>query len=185
MTVVTAYHAGELAAQDRAGTRGVAAELFAGKSSSLNFASNHDAFLAAQSFAVVSSVDVDDRIWVTPLFGKSGDLSAASESDILISASSIPKNDVLHSAKPGTPLSLLGIDLMNRKRHRISGIAGNNNVDGQLHLRVTEYSPNCPKYINRRELIIPGGEKPIIDETAVRQERTELYVEESTDLEDT
>mmetsp|Transcript_26335 Transcript_26335/g.40404 ORF Transcript_26335/g.40404 Transcript_26335/m.40404 type:complete len:235 (+) Transcript_26335:566-1270(+) len=173
MTASNPFHAGELAAQDKAGTRGAASELAVGQRSTLNFSSNHDAFLAAQSFAVVSSVDQeDDNLWVTPLFGKAGDITAASETEILISSACIPKGDVLNNAKPGTPLSMLGIDLMKRTRHRINGIAGENSGGSLIHFEVKEYSPNCPKYINRRELI-PAASNPI-NESAVRQERTTL-----------
>jgi len=116
------YHPGELAAQDKAGTRGAAAELAAGKRSALSFSSSHDAFLAAQSFAALASVDIKSQsVWVTPLFGKAGDLTATSEHEILISASCIPNSEILKFIEPGTPLSLLGIDLNRRIRHRISG----------------------------------------------------------------
>lgn len=148
MTILspTSFHAGELAAQDKAGTRGVAAELGVVKRSALNFSSNHDAFLAAQSFAVVSSVAADKSVWVTPLFGKAGDVTAASEKDIFIAVNCIPKDDILltNAALSDTPLSLLGIDLRNRIRHRINGVAGTGE-NKNLLFRVTEYSPNCPK----------------------------------------
>jgi hypothetical protein len=118
------FYVAKISVQDKAGTRGVAAELLHGKTGSLNSPSkNHDAFLAAQSFAVVSSVMDDGEVWVTPIFGKEGDITALSESQVLISPASIPKHDVLQSAiqSPGTPLSMLGIDLMKRNRHRING----------------------------------------------------------------
>ena len=181
----TSFHAGEVAAQERAGTRGVAEELGTGIRTSLNFASNHDAFLAAQMFAVVSSVHKQDgngngQIWVTPLFGKPGDMTALSESEILISPNAIPKSDILHEAMKtnGVPLSMLGIDLLKRTRHRINGVAvasspaakETSSNDG-LHFQVNEYSPNCPKYINRREII--PSDTPI-NLNAVREERTEL-----------
>ena len=41
----TRYHAGEIAAQNKAGTRGAAAELSAVMTDSLDFTSNHDVFL--------------------------------------------------------------------------------------------------------------------------------------------
>ena len=77
MKSATPYHAGEIAAQNKAGTRGAAAELAAVMTDSLNFSSNHDEFLAARKFSVLTSVDsVSGDVWVTPLFGKNGDLDA-------------------------------------------------------------------------------------------------------------
>ena len=174
-SIANTFHVGELAAQDKAGTRGVAAELLPGKSASLSFSRNHDAFLAAQSFAVVSSVQQDGQVWVTPLFGKPGDITAASESELVISPRTIPKGDYLHSAiaSPDTPLSMLAIDLVKRIRHRINGVAITNQDNINLHLQVNEYSPNCPKYINRRELI-PSSTP--INNAATRKERVELTV---------
>lgn len=168
------FHSGELKAQDKAGTRGVAAELLVGKRSTLNFSSNHDAFIAAQSFAIVSSVHVhSDEVWVTPLFGKAGDVSALSEDEIVISPRCIPKNDVLSSVEPGAPLSLLGIDLNKRIRHRINGsaMASRDATDTRLHFQVEEYSPNCPKYINRREIVYAGQDIDSINSTSIPQFR--------------
>lgn len=140
--------------------------------SSLNFSKNHDAFLAAQSFAVVSSIMDDGQVWVMSIFGKEGDITALLESQILISPASIPKHDVLHSAiqLPGTPLSMLGIDLMKRNHHRINGATTISKCDATgLHFQVWDYSPNCPKYINRRE-IIPSTTP--MNKAAIREERT-------------
>ena len=142
--------------------------------SSLNFSKNHDAFLAAQSFAVVSSIMDDGQVWVMSIFGKEGDITALLESQILISPASIPKHDVLHSAiqLPGTPLSMLGIDLMKRNHHRINGATTISKCDATgLHFQVWDYSPNCPKYINRRE-IIPSTTP--MNKAAIREEHTIL-----------
>lgn len=176
-TASALYHYGELTAQEKAGTLGTAAELAAGMRNSLNFSANHDAFLTAQSFAVISSVDLESGyVWVTPLFAKSGDLIAISENEIAISAHCVPKEDSLHLIEPGTPLSLLGIDLNKRTRHRINGVAlgFDNKGDRKLHLEVKEYTPNCPKYINRREIIFDANNPETINESAKREERSAL-----------
>ena len=172
-----AYHSGELAAQDKAGTRGVAAELIVAKSDSLNFSANHDAFLAAQCFAVISSVDlISGKVWVTPLFAREGELTAASENEITLSVDSIPVGDVLRTVKSNTPLSLLGIDLGRRIRHRISGhaVVSAGNSDTRLHFRVNEYSPNCPKYINRRQIVLDTDNPDSVVKNAKRQDRSTI-----------
>ncbi|WP_438464112.1 FAD-binding oxidoreductase [Marinomonas sp. PE14-40] len=180
------YHQGELAAQNKAGTRGAASELAAGKRRVLNFLANHDAFLAAQSFAAMSIVDLSTgSVWLTPLFAKAGDLSAVTENEIVISSHSIPDNDVLNAVESGTPFSLLGIDLNRRIRHRINGVAlgfedsqFEENNDRGLHLQVNEYTPNCPKYINRREIILDANNAESINRKAKREERTSLTEED-------
>lgn len=174
---VSTYHPGELTAQDKAGTKGVAAELAGGKRSALSFASGHDVFLAAQSFAALASVDLkSESVWVTPLFGKPGDLTAISEKEMAISSDCIPNLDILSFIEAGTPLSLLGIDLNRRIRHRINGHSVASEVRGTsgLNLQVDEYSPNCPKYINRREIIYDANNAHPINKNAIREERTKL-----------
>ena len=128
MVPPTPYHAGEIAAQNKAGTRGAAAELAAVMTETLNFSSNHDEFLAARNFSVLTSVDpVNGTVRVTPLFGKNGDLNAISEKQIVISRDCIPVGDTLNNCTPDTPLSLLAIDLNQRRRLRINGVAHSSN----------------------------------------------------------
>lgn len=171
------FHAGERTAQQKAGTSGVASELATSMTDSLSFSSNHDAFLAAQSFAVLTSVDLENNnVWVTPLFGSPGFIQAVSEKKITISKQSIPPGDVAHGSTNGTPVSLLGIDLNKRVRHRINGEA-KSDIDGSsthIQFDVKEYSPNCPKYINRRELIPSPDKAAPINTLAERQERNYL-----------
>ena len=149
MVPPTPYHAGEIAAQNKAGTRGAAAELAAVMTETLNFSSNHDEFLAARNFSVLTSVDpVNGTVRVTPLFGKNGDLNAISEKQIVISRDCIPVGDTLNNCTPDTPLSLLAIDLNQRRRLRINGVAHSSNDDSNtgLVLEVRELSPNCLLY---------------------------------------
>ncbi|MFC3120003.1 FAD-binding oxidoreductase [Agaribacter flavus] len=173
---VEQYHRGELAAQNKAGTRGAAAELARGKDSKLSFSSGHDRFIAAQSFAILASVNVKtSEIWVTPLFGERGDIQAQTENQLSIAMRCIPQNDPIKKIENGAHLSLLCIDLNKRTRHRINGIA--NNIDSNnatLSLCINEYAPNCPKYINRRKLIKKKNEIPAINTDARQVQRNEL-----------
>jgi len=177
MGTSTPYHPGEIAAQNKAGTRGAAAELAAVMTSSLNFSSNHDEFLAAQNFSVLTSVDtVSGDVRVTPLFGKTGDLNAVSENEIVISRNCIPVGDILYNCPPTTPLSLLAIDLQQRRRLRINGMAKSlaTDSDSGLLLEVQEFSPNCPKYINQRKIVFDKQGAAPINASAIREERTHL-----------
>ena len=177
MKSATPYLAGEIAAQNKAGTRGAAAELAAVMTDSLNFSSNHDEFLAARKFSVLTSVDsVSGDVWVTPLFGKNGDLDAVSENEIVVSSDCIPIGDVLNNCPADTPLSLLAIDLYQRRRLRINGVAksSSDRSDTNLVFGVKEYSPNCPKYINQREIIPDAQGAAPINPLAVREERNSL-----------
>ena len=177
MALSTPYHAGEIAAQNKAGTRGAAAELAAVMAKALNFSSNHDEFLAARNFSVLTSVDtVHGSVMVTPLFGKIGDLNAVSENEIVVSRDCIPVGDILNSRPSGTPLSLLAIDLHQRRRLRINGLAksSNDGSDTSLIFEVREFSPNCPKYINQRKIVFDSQGADPINALAIREERSSL-----------
>lgn len=167
MTVATSsFHKGELQAQDRAGTRGVALELSAGFGEKLSFARNHDAWLASQVFSVVASVH-NSETWVTPVFGRPGFLTAPSEEEIHIRTESImPQDPLLKALAEGDmPLSMLGIDLLKRTRHRINGksVTASADDDNVLRFQVLEYSPNCPKYLNRREVHVSKEDAVVQD----------------------
>lgn len=180
------FHAGEIAAQQKAGTAGVAMELAVGMTDSLSFASNHDAFLAAQSFAVLTTVNLQaDSVWISPLFGNPGDIQALSEKEIVISKRCLPPGDVAREAAAATHVSLLGIDLKKRVRHRINGQMDvqTDAADASIQFAVQEYSPNCPKYINRRELIRTPGNAGPVNIDAERQERAHLTKADQTFIE--
>jgi uncharacterized protein len=188
----TTFHPGEIAVQNIAGTRGVANELLASKTTELSFSKNHDAFLAAQSFAVIASVqESNQNVWVTPIFSRHGDINANSPTEIVVSNAAIPKDDPLLdninitpsspslSSSLSSPMSMLGIDLEKRIRHRIMGrvqasqATTNNNTNNNTDLvfTVDEYAPNCPKYINQRR--IHPSPTPV-NASATRQERQVL-----------
>ena len=72
----TGFHAGELAVQQRAGTRALAARL----SPMLEPAELRGgivAFLADRTFAVITARDAGGRLWTSPLSGPPGFLEAA------------------------------------------------------------------------------------------------------------
>lgn len=118
---------------------------------------------------------------MTPIFGQPGSLRADTESTLSIAKDAVPTNDILlqNSKVPGTALSMLGIDLLKRVRHRINGAAGvSDNDKAEILFNVLEYSPNCPKYINRRQLLPMGPNALPIVPNAKRAERTSLNEED-------
>src|SRR5262245_8801280 len=66
---------------------------------------------------------------------------------------------ILHQIAPGDHVGLLFIELATRRRLRVNGIVGKRLGDA-LWIRVAEAYPNCPKYIQRRELVSAADEKP-------------------------
>jgi hypothetical protein len=65
-------------------------------------------------------------------------------------------------------------------RHRINGyaIAAEDNGKHSTALQVAEYTPNCPKYINRRDIIPASDGTPALNKDAKAEARTELTADD-------
>jgi predicted pyridoxine 5'-phosphate oxidase superfamily flavin-nucleotide-binding protein len=149
------FHAGELAVQQRAGTRQEAARL----SPMLEPAELRGgivAFLADRTFAAVTARDADGRLWTSPLSGPPGFLGAVSPTTLAIHAR-LPAGDPLHGLPAGQQAGLVVVEFAARRRVRINGML--TEVDGDtLVVEVEQAYGNCPQYIHQRVLAqdLPG-----------------------------
>jgi predicted pyridoxine 5'-phosphate oxidase superfamily flavin-nucleotide-binding protein len=147
------FHAGELAVQQRAGTRQEAARL----SPMLDPAELRGgivAFLADRTFAAVTARDADGRLWTSPLSGPPGFLEAASPTTLAIHAR-LPVGDPLHGLPAGQHAGLVVVEFAARRRVRINGML--TAVDGDtLVVEVEQAYGNCPQYIHQRVLAQDG-----------------------------
>jgi uncharacterized protein len=145
------FHAGELAVQRQAGVQGQAArlspmvargELRAGMAS----------FLANVSFGALTARDRTGRLWVSPLIGPPGLMTATSPATLSIHAA-LPDVDPLHELRDGQRVGLIAIDFATRRRVRINGILSSVNGN-ELTVGVEQAYGNCPQYIHRRRLSV-------------------------------
>jgi uncharacterized protein len=146
------FHEGEIAVQERTGERPGAKHIGAVIRDSLVPAAR--GFLAMQCTVALGTVDERGRPWADlwvglPGFAMSDDGRAVhisyrvrdSSAEDPLRAMLVPRRDV----------GLLAIDLASRRRVRVNGIVAASNAEG-LAIAVREAFPNCPKYIQRREL---------------------------------
>jgi uncharacterized protein len=147
------FHGGELAVQQRAGTREEAARL----SPMLDPAELRGgiiAFLADRTFAAITARDADGRLWTSPLSGRPGFLEAASPTTLAIHAH-LREDDPLHRLPAGQQAGLVVVELAARRRVRINGTL--TAVDGDtLLIEVEQAYGNCPQYIHQRVLAQDG-----------------------------
>src|SRR3954463_16273899 len=103
--VATGFHSGELAVQRRAGVQGQAARLapMVGRGELHGGAPQ---FLANARFAALTARDGAGRLWVSPLAGAPGFLSAASPTR-LVSTVMPHDQDPLHAVSGGQPVGLI------------------------------------------------------------------------------
>jgi predicted pyridoxine 5'-phosphate oxidase superfamily flavin-nucleotide-binding protein len=143
------FHAGELAAQQRAGTREEAARL----SPMLDPAELRGgivAFLADRTFAVITARDADGRLWSSPLTGPAGFLEAVGPTTLAIHARLLD-GDPLRGLPAGQQAGLVVVEFATRRRVRVNGTLSAAGRD-TLAIEVEQAYGNCPQYIHQRVL---------------------------------
>ena len=112
-------------------------------------------FLAEQRLVVAAT-----NGWASPLFGEPGFASVTEDGRTtridLARATRSPADRAWRDVQAGADVGLLAIDLATRRRLRINGTVTAMSA-GELVLEVRESYPNCPKYISRRQVSVPGS----------------------------
>ena len=153
------FHAGELAAQQRTGTR-EEAERLSPMLDPAELRGGIVAFLADRTFAAITARDADGRLWTSALTGPAGFLEAVTPTTLAIHAR-LPDGDPLHGLPAGQQVGLVVVEFALRRRVRVNGTlsaAG----DGILAIEVEQAYGNCPQYIHQRVLAQddPGRRDP-------------------------
>jgi uncharacterized protein len=152
MTTEPIFHEGELFAQRRAHEEDQAA----GNSPMIGDHIMRGAipFIRQQSMLVAGSIDPTGRLWASLLFGKPGFLDPSANAKTLrvhLEQSIRQPNDPLWENWKNDPRAgLMVIDLGSRRRLRINGTV--KLEANTLSVQVNESFPNCPKYIQRRQV---------------------------------
>lgn len=166
-TSAFAFHPGERDVQARAGEASIAARNLALMSPSVVPAAR--VFIERQNMLVAATVDGAGQLWASVLFGSPGFMSTQDGSvvNIAIGDADRDRSDPFwQNAAPGAPVGMLFIDLGSRRRYRVNG-AFQAIAAGGLEVSVREAYPNCPRYIQRRQL--RGSERQGVDAPAMAQ----------------
>jgi predicted pyridoxine 5'-phosphate oxidase superfamily flavin-nucleotide-binding protein len=144
------YHDGELTVQKRADAFDPAD--LEGNGLGVEFDERGSTFLAQQPWVVIAAQDRDGRVWSSLLHGPAGFLSTSDPSTLAIDAS-LPAGDPLaESFESANEIGLLVLDPRTRRRLRINGRAQATKAR-KLVVTTREVYGNCPKYIQRREIV--------------------------------
>jgi uncharacterized protein len=156
------FHSGEVRLQQQTGERDRA--ILSGRLISDAIPPAAHPFIGQQAYVVVAWLAPDGRLWSELVVSAPG--FAASSADGSRLALEVPRRrdvaanfSILHQIAPGHHVGLLFIELASRRRLRVNGIVGERLGDA-LWICVAEAYPNCPKYIQRRELVSATDEKP-------------------------
>ncbi len=146
------FHEGERAVQRRAGVAAIADRV--GGSIHSEISAREQAFLPAQSFAVLASRDAEARVWASIVSGAPGFLHAPSAGVLELDAAPVAGDPLAQNLRVGAPIGALVIDLATRRRIRVNGRVERG--VSPIRVAVDESFTNCPKYIQRRELVAEG-----------------------------
>ena len=141
------FHAGEIAAQHRAGVAHHAAE--AGHFIRNHMPRQHQDFFAGLPFLVVAGADEAGRRWASILEAGDG-RPAVDDARRLALPGRLGADDPLSSGfVPGAAVGILGIELATRRRNRLNGRL--REAGRGLALDVAQSFGNCPQFIQPRE----------------------------------
>ncbi len=142
------YHEGELAVQERAGVRGMAARV--GQSVFPHLNQILQRFIAEQDLLVVASLDRQGCPWTSVITGTPGFAQALNPETLEVRVPLDPRDPLRANLQVGARLGLLAIDLATRQRVRVNGEVAWKSSGG-FALSIEEAYGNCQKYIQKRD----------------------------------
>ena len=144
----TIFHEGELAVQERAGVQTMAARV--GNSIKSTIPPIAAQFLAERPFAILGSIDGEERVWASLLTGGSQFINPIDERMVQINPHVEDADPLWQNLQQNRDIGLLAIDLAARQRMRLNGKASWH-LD-ELIIEAEQVYANCPKYIQERLL---------------------------------
>lgn len=149
------FHAGEIAVQEAVGERHIAERV--GAIVSNHLPSPAFGFLEQQPYLIAASLSAEQQVWATILWGQRG-FARASDSGQQVSLNRAgihpsPHEQLWANLEANPRIGLLAIELVQRKRIRVNGRVAKL-TNEELVVDIEEAYPNCPKYIQRREMIV-------------------------------
>lgn len=164
MRIENPFHEGELLVQQQAGETAKGEQN--GRIIADSLPKNALKFIEQQSMVVLGSVDEQKNIWASILLGNAGFIKAIALQTVEIDRQQVfeLEDPFWTNIKHENRIGMLVIELETRRRLRINGAIAQTTAD-KLSLQVTESYPNCPKYIQRRQLSLnltsKGDRSPI------------------------
>ena len=182
LPLVGPYHQGEIAVQRETGERDAGVRHGRGIADAI--VPGAVDFIAGQSLAVIATIDNESRPWCSGLAGPPSSFMVVDPCTLTLDCRAAPSPDdpLWDNLHHDTRVGLLFIDVATRRRYRVNGHIDNPNRD-PLVVAVTEAYPNCPKYIQRRHLIVDTTtqREPVPTQHGANLGRDQRHMIESAD----
>src|SRR5438105_334104 len=173
------FHEGELALQERAGSRARLAE--AGPRVIRDFMpQQHRDFFAQLPFLVVGSIDTQGQPWASVLAAAPGFVTSPDPKQLAVRTRPLPHDPLAGTLAPRAPVGLLGIEPHTRRRNRANGHVSFVGGEG-FGVDVDQSFGNCPKYIQARRPEFTGlaAATPVAHRSAQLDEAARAMVEQA------
>lgn len=157
MSEPSKFHRGERLIQERAGETAQADRNISVLTDAV--ISGARPFIGKQSMAVLASVDADGGVWASVLFGQPGFAHTETGKSVVLAVPAGERggSDPFWANIDANPsIGMLFIELGSRRRYRVNGKLAAADGAG-IEVGVIEAYPNCPKYIQRRNLRAVGA----------------------------
>lgn len=119
-------------------------------------------FIGQQNILVISSIDIQGKVWVSLLIGNPGFITAPNNTSLQLDSRNIINNcddPLWQNIKINPKVGILVIELSTRRRFRVNGSI--QAINKRLFsIKVEQAYPNCPRFIQRRRL---GFSKDVIE----------------------
>jgi predicted pyridoxine 5'-phosphate oxidase superfamily flavin-nucleotide-binding protein len=161
------FHAGELALQERAGTR-ARLEVAGRRIIRDQMPDQHRELFEKLPYMIAGVADAGGQPWATLLTGDPGFVSTTPKA-MTIAALPAPADPAAGTLQVGASVGLLGIELTTRRRNRMNGRVGGVTEAG-FTVDVVQSFGNCPKYIQIRQHRRVASERPVV----LREETSRL-----------
>jgi predicted pyridoxine 5'-phosphate oxidase superfamily flavin-nucleotide-binding protein len=145
MSEHSVFHRGERVIQERAGDTALADRNAVVLTDAV--ISGARPFIGKQSMVVLASIDAQGGVWASIMFGKPGFVHTDSGKSILLDVPAQERDDT----DPFWRNIDVNASMGSRRRYRVNGSLIGKQASG-IEVGVIEAYPNCPKYIQRRNL---------------------------------
>lgn len=171
------FHEGEIAIQTRLGISD-RMEKFGRKMIRSFMPEQHQTFYQQLPYLFAGYQNKQGEVWASVLTGDKGFISPQNEFQLAVSAQKINGDPIYDAIQqdPNLRIGLLGIDLSNRRRNRMSAQLSSVNSNS-LMLNVLQAFGNCPQYIQTRTLqkiTPPSGKQQVQRITTFNEAITKL-----------
>ena len=153
------FHPGELALQDRAGTRAWL-EVAGRRIIRDHMPDQHRELLETLPYLIAGVADAEGQPWATLLTGDPGFVTTAPHA-MTIAALPSPPDPARKTLWSGASVGLLGIELTTRRRNRMNGRVSGVTESG-FTVDVVQSFGNCPKYILTRQHRQARNGRPVV-----------------------